>query len=176
MDIVRTNIERLNGQITLKSTRGEGSEVVIQLPLTLATTKALMVVANDNVYAIPLVSVTEVLAEHNADIHSVNGQRTLRLRGQLLPMVDLANALGDARPRRLVATRFVVAAKHGERRVALVVDRLLGEQDVIVKSLGELVGNHKGLTGATILGDGTLGLIVDTASLINEQAQIAVSA
>ena len=176
MDIVRTNIERLNGQITLKSTRGEGSEVVIRLPLTLATTKALMVVANGNVYAIPLVSVTEVLAEHNADLHSVNGQRTLRLRGQLLPMVDLANALGDARPRRLVATRFVVAAKHGERRVAFVVDRLLGEQEVVVKSLGELVGNHKGLTGATILGDGTLGLIVDTASLINEQAQMAVSA
>lgn len=176
MDIVRTNIERLNGQITLKSTRGEGSEVVIQLPLTLATTKALMVIANDTVYAIPLVSVTEVLAEHNADIHSVTSQRTLRLRGRLLPMVDLANALGDARPRRLVATRFVVAAKHGERRVAFVVDRLLGEQDVVVKSLGELVGNHKGLTGATILGDGTLGLIVDTPSLIDEQAQIAVSA
>ena len=176
MDIVRTNIERLNGQITLKSTKGEGSEVIIQLPLTLATTKALMVMANDTVYAVPLVSVTEALAEHDADIHSVNGQRTLRLRGRLLPMVDLANALGDSRPRRLVSTKFVVAAKHGERQVAFVVDRLLGEQDVVVKSLGDLVGNRKGLTGATILGDGTLGLIVDTASLVNEQAQMAVSA
>ncbi|MBA4180441.1 MAG: chemotaxis protein CheA [Anaerolinea sp.] len=176
MDIVRTNIERLNGQITLKSTRGQGSEVIIQLPLTLATTKALMVMANDTVYAIPLVSVTEALAEHDADIHSVSGQRTLRLRGRLLPMADLANALGDTRPRRLSASKFVVAAKHGERQVAFVVDRLLGEQDVVVKSLGDLVGNRRGLTGATILGDGTLGLIVDTASLVTEQAQLAATA
>lgn len=173
MDIVRTNIERLNGQITLRSTLGKGAEVVIQLPLTLATTKALMVAANGTVYAIPLVSVTEALADHDADIHTINGRKTLRLRQRLLPVIDLANALGDTRPRRLVEGSFVVAAKHGERQAAFIVDRLLGEQDIVVKSLGELVGNRKGLTGATILGDGTLGLIVDTASLVMEQAALA---
>ncbi len=176
MDIVRTNIERLNGQITLRSTFGQGSEVIIQLPLTLATTKALMVMANGTVYAIPLVSVTEALADHEADIHSVNGRKTLRLRQRLLPMIDLANALGDSRPRRLVDGNFVVAAKHGDRQAAFIVDRLLGEQDIVVKSLGDLVGNRKGLTGATILGDGTLGLIVDTASLVTEQAALATPA
>lgn len=176
MDIVRTNIERLNGQITLKSTLGQGSEVIIQLPLTLATTKALMVMANGTVYAIPLVSVTEALADHEADIHSVNSRKTLRLRQRLLPMIDLANALGDIRPRRLVDGSFVVAAKHGDRQAAFIVDRLLGEQDIVVKSLGDLVGNRKGLTGATILGDGTLGLIVDTASLVTEQAALATPA
>ena len=175
MDIVRTNIERLNGQITLHSTPGKGSEVIIQLPLTLATTKALMVMANSTVYAIPLVSVTEALADHEADIHSVGGLKTLRLRHQLLPMIDLANALGDRRPRSMEAGRFVVAARHGDRQVAFTVDRLLGEQDVVVKSLGDLVGNRKGLTGATILGDGTLGLIVDTASLVTEQAMLATA-
>jgi two-component system chemotaxis sensor kinase CheA len=175
MDIVRTNIERLNGNIQLKSTPGQGSEVIIQLPLTLATTKALMVVANGTVYAIPLVSVTEALADHEADIHSVNGMKTLRLRKRLLPMVDLANALGDGRPRSINAGRFVVAAKHGDRQIAFMVDGLLGEQDVVVKSLGDLVGNRKGLTGATILGDGTLGLIVDTASLVTEQAMLATA-
>lgn len=176
MDIVRTNIERLNGQITLRSTLGQGSEVIIQLPLTLATTKALMVMANSTVYAIPLVSVTEALADHEADIHSVNGRKTLRLRQRLLPMIDLANALGDNRPRRLVDGSFVVAAKHGDRQAAFIVDRLLGEQDIVVKSLGDLVGNRRGLTGATILGDGTLGLIVDTASLVTEQAALATPA
>jgi two-component system chemotaxis sensor kinase CheA len=176
MDIVRTNIERLNGQITLHSTPGKGSEVIIQLPLTLATTKALMVVANATVYAIPLVSVTEALADHEADIHTVNGRKTLRLRQRLLPMIDLARALGDGRPRQMDAGRFVVAARHGDRQVAFMVDRLLGEQDVVVKSLGDLVGNRKGLTGATILGDGTLGLIVDTASLVSEQAALATPA
>ncbi len=173
MDIVRTNIERLNGQVKVRSTPGKGSEVIIQLPLTLATTKALMVMANSTVYAIPLVSVTEALADHEADIHSVNGVKTLRLRSRLLPMIDLANALGDSRPRSIEAGRFVVAARHGERQVAFTVDRLLGEQDVVVKSIGDLVGNRKGLTGATILGDGTLGLIVDTASLVTDQAILA---
>ncbi len=173
MDIVRTNIERLNGQITVHTVPGKGSEVVIQLPLTLATTKALMVMANSTVYAIPLVSVTEALADHEADIHSVNGLKTLRLRSRLLPMMDLAHALGDTRPKTIDSGRFVVAARHGERQVAFMVDRLLGEQDVVVKSLGDLVGNRRGLTGATILGDGTLGLIVDTASLVNEQSMLA---
>lgn len=176
MDIVRTNIERLNGQITVHSTPGKGSEVIIQLPLTLATTKALMVVANSTVYAIPLVSVTEALADHEADIHAVNGRKTLRLRQRLLPMIDLARALGDSRPRQLGGGKFVVAARHGDRQIAFVVDQLLGEQDVVVKSLGDLVGNRKGLTGATILGDGTLGLIVDTASLVTEQAALATPA
>ena len=132
-------------------------------------------VANSTVYAIPLVSVTEALADHEADIHSVNGLKTLRLRQRLLPMIDLANALGDSRPRSIEAGRFVVAARHGERQVAFTVDRLLGEQDVVVKSLGDLVGNRKGLTGATILGDGSLGLIVDTASLVSEQAMLATA-
>jgi len=176
MDIVRTNIERLNGQITIQSTLGQGSEVIIQLPLTLATTKALMVMSNNTVYAIPLVSVTEALAAHEADIHSVNGMKTLRLRQRLLPMIDLAEALGDTRPKGLDRGRgFVVAARHGDRQVAFTVDNLLGEQDVVVKSLGDLVGNRRGLTGATILGDGTLGLIVDTASLVSEQALLATA-
>ncbi|MGB4862485.1 MAG: chemotaxis protein CheA [Tepidiformaceae bacterium] len=175
MDIVRTNIERLNGNIQLRSTPGHGSEVIIQLPLTLATTKALMVVARGTVYAIPLVSVTEALADHEADIHSVNGTKTLRLRKHLLPVVDLADALGDQRPRSINTGRFVVAAKHGERQIAFTVDGLLGEQDVVVKSLGDLVGNRKGLTGATILGDGSLGLIVDTASIVTEQAMLATA-
>jgi two-component system chemotaxis sensor kinase CheA len=173
MDIVRTNIERLNGQVTIRSTPGKGSEIIIQLPLTLATTKALMVVANGTVYAMPLVSVTEALAEHDADVHSVNGHRTLRLRGKLLPLVDLAEALGDVRPLEEAKPRHVVAARHGERQVAFYVDRLVGEQDVVVKSLGDLIGNRRGLTGATILGDGTLGLIIDMASLINEQSRTA---
>ena len=175
MDIVRTNIERLNGNIQLHSTPGKGSEVIIQLPLTLATTKALMVVARGTVYAIPLVSVTEALADHEADIHSVKGMKTLRLRERLLPIVDLANALGDGRPKSIDSGRFVVAAKHGDRQIAFTVDGLLGEQDVVVKSLGDLVGNRKGITGATILGDGTLGLIVDTASLVTEQAMQATA-
>lgn len=177
MDIVRTNIERLNGQITVSSTPGNGSEVIIQLPLTLATTKALMVSANGIVYAIPLVSVTEALADHEADVHTVSGRKTLRLRHRLLPMIDLAAALGDTRPRTLPTDGyFVVAARHGDRQAAFIVDRLLGEQDVVVKSLGDLLGTRKGLTGATILGDGTLGLIVDIASLVSEQAAVAIPA
>ncbi len=177
MDIVRTNIERVNGRIEVRSSPGKGSEFILQLPLTLATTKALMVMANETVYALPLVSVTEALAESDADIHAVaGGKRALRLRGRLLPLVSLAESLGDATPGREPGAGFVVAARHGERHAALVVDRLLGEQDVVVKSFGDIVGSRKGLTGATILGDGTLGLIVDTASLVNERAGLSAIA
>lgn len=176
MDIVRTNIERLNGSIRVRSKPGQGSEFVIQLPLTLATTKALMVVANDTAYAMPLVSVTEALSEQEANIQWVSGQKTLRLRGRLLPVADLARALGDARPRKLTGKRYVVAAHHGGREAAFVVDDLLGEQDVVVKTLGGFIGARRGLTGATILGDGTLGLIIDAASLVADQAGFAASA
>ncbi|MCC6388642.1 MAG: chemotaxis protein CheA [Dehalococcoidia bacterium] len=173
MDIVRTNIERVNGNVSVRSEPGKGSEFIIQLPLTLATTKALMVMAQQTVYAMPLVSVTEALLEREADIHSVNGNRTLRLRGKLFPLIDLAQALGDGPSVEPEGERFVVAARHGSRQVGFLVDRLLGEQDVVVKSLGDLIGNRKGLTGATILGDGTLGLIIDMPSLISEQALFA---
>lgn len=165
LDIVRTNIERLNGSVTVRSERGKGTEFVIQLPLTLATTKALMVVARGIVYAIPLVSVTETLPVRGADIHSVGGRRLLRLRDALLPVLELAATLGDRRP-VTEEPAYIVATQHAGRQVALLVDRVLGEQDVVVKSLGELLGTRPGIGGATILGDGTLGLIVDTPSLL----------
>ena len=176
MDIVRTNIERLHGQVTVRSSPGRGSEFIIQLPLTLATTRALMVAVNGTVCALPLVSVTEALAERDADLHSVGGRTTLRLRGGLLPVIDLGQALGGSLQQPLDSSRFIVAAKHGDHQVAFIVDRLLGEQDVVVKSLGPLLGVRKGLTGATILGDGSLGLIIDTASLILGQPQFAATA
>jgi two-component system, chemotaxis family, sensor kinase CheA len=175
MDIVRANIERLNGEVTVRSTPGEGTEFTIQLPLTLATTKALMVTAKGIVYAVPLVSVTEALPERDGDIHQLSGQRTLRLRGQLLPMVPLAEALGDYRPVPESEEQSIVAARHGDRQVAFLVDRILGEQDVVVKALGDFIGTRKGLTGATILGDGSLGLILDAASLISDQPTLAAA-
>ncbi len=176
MDIVRTNIERLGGNVSLTSTPGKGSQFIIQLPLTLATTKALMVVANETVYAMPLVSVTEALSEAQADVQSVGGRRTLRLRGQVLPLMELATALDDHHPPRIGTPRYIVAARHGDRQVAFLVDQLLGEQDVVVKTLGDMIGNRRGLTGATILGDGTLGLIIDIASLIDAQTPRSVPA
>lgn len=177
MDIVRTNIERLNGQVHVRSAVGKGSEFIIQLPLTLATTKALMVTSRGTVYAMPLVSVTEALDEAAAEIHRAAGQTTLRLRDRLLPVRDLGETLGDPRPAtEPEGSRFVVAARHGDRHVAFMVDRLLGEQDVVVKSLGGLVGSRKGLTGATILGDGTLGLIIDIAGLVSDQTSSIAAA
>jgi two-component system chemotaxis sensor kinase CheA len=168
MDIVRTNIERLNGTIEIHSEPGKGSEFIIQLPLTLATTKALMVVSNGVVYALPLVSVTEALAESQARIQMTGGSPTLVLRDALLPVVDLADAVGDRRERTTTGERYVVAASFGKHRLGLMVDSIIGEQDVVVKSLGGLVGKHHGVTGATILGDGSLGLIIDTASLVGD--------
>lgn len=176
MDIVRTNIERLNGHVSVTSTPGQGSEFIIQLPLTLATMQALLVKAGGATCALPLASVTEALRESGADLHRVGNQTALRLRGKLLPVSDLGVALGDPNPRPLDGTRAIVALQHSGRQAAFVVDELMGEQDVVVKSLGPFLGNRRGLMGATILGDGSLGLIVDTASLVSGQGQLVAIA
>ncbi len=153
---------------TFAASAGKGSEFIIQLPLTLATTKALMVSSNGVVYALPLVSVTEALSESEARIETTGNRATLVLRDALLPVVELAEAVGDTRERTATGERYVVAASFGKHRLGLMVDRILGEQDVVVKSLGGIIGNHPGVTGATILGDGSLGLIIDTASLVGQ--------
>jgi two-component system chemotaxis sensor kinase CheA len=134
-----------------------------------------MVSSNGVTYALPLASVTEALAESEARIETVGSSETLVLRDALLPVADLASAVGDNRERTGTAGRYVVAASFGKHRLGLRVDRILGEQDVVVKSLGGIIGNHPGISGATILGDGSLGLIIDTASLVGQGRQTSAA-
>lgn len=165
-DIVRTNIEKLNGSVTVDSVIGEGTCFTLELPLTVAIMDALMVGLGDQVLAIPLVSVVETLRVRNSEIHSINKRQAIQLRESVLPLVRLDNALGMPSASESDDRVFVVAVRVGDNRVGLVVDSLLGELQVVIKSLGRQVGNIVGVTGATILGDGRVALILDVPSLI----------
>lgn len=166
MDIVRTNIEKLNGSIAVESLPGKGTRFSLELPLTLAIIDALMVGMGDQVLAIPLVSVVETLRVRRAEIHRVNRCEAIQLRDRVLPLVRLDQALGLPTDSDSADRVFVVAVRMGDHRVGLVVDSLLGELQVVIKSLGRQVGNLAGVMGATILGDGRVALILDVPSLI----------
>lgn len=166
MDIVRTNIEKLNGSVSVETWPGKGTRFTLELPLTLAIIDALMVGLGDEILAIPLVSVVETLRVTKSEIQCINRRRAIQLRHRVLPLVELDLALGLPSKGSKTDRVFVVAVRVGENRFGLIVDSLLGELQVVIKSLGRQVGNIAGVTGATILGDGRVALILDVPSLI----------
>ena len=163
MDVVRSQIARINGQVHLQSESGGGSRVVIRLPLTLAILPTLMVVVDDRRFALPLPVVDEIIEFTRQERTVLDGQEVLSRRGDVLPLLDLYRWLKtDAVPPE---DQSVVIASAGDRRVALVVDRLLGQEEVVIKSLGRRLEALPGFAGATITGDGDIALIIDVASL-----------
>ena len=173
MDIVRSNVERLNGNVTVETWPGRGTKFQVGLPLTLAIVPALLVQTSADVagvaapvFAIPLASVMEALHLTAGEIHTVNSRPVTLLRGSVLPLLRLSEALGFAPTDGGAASReYVVAVRWGKSTMGLRVDRLVGEQEVVIKSLGPLVGETVGVAGAAILGDGQIALIVDVPGL-----------
>jgi two-component system chemotaxis sensor kinase CheA len=169
MDIVRTNIERLNGDIQVETRPGRGTTFQIVLPLTLAIIPALLVRAAGAMYAIPLAMVMEALRVPAADIHTVQGRPVTRLRERVLPLVRLTEVLGFAVPGGATPAprdaERVVAVRWGKLEMGLIVEALIGEQEMVVKPLGALVGDTLGVSGAAILGDGRVAMIVDVPGL-----------
>lgn len=171
MDIVRTNVERLGGTVEVQSKMGEGSRFFLRLPLTLAIVQALLVRVGGGIYALPLSSVTETLRVPVADIQRLQQQEAILLRGKVLPIVRCSSLFHcESEVPANARDILVVAVKVGERQVGLAVDRLLGEQEVVIKSLGELIGDVPGLSSAAILGDGSVALIVDVPALVQRLA------
>ena len=163
MDVVRSQIARINGQVHLQSEIGRGSRVVIRLPLTLAILPTLMVVVDGRRFALPLPVVDEIIEFDPHERTVLDGQVVLSRRGEVLPLLDLYRWLkSGAQPPE---DRSVVIASAGDRRVGLVVDRLLGQEEVVIKSLGRRLESLPGFAGATITGDGDIALIIDVASL-----------
>jgi len=167
MDVVRTNINRMNGSLELDSEVGHGSLVTIKLPLTVAIIQALMVEVECATFAIPLASVIEAVKVTKEEIKSVNGQAVLNLRERILPLLDLGQAFHIPNSQETEECYVVVVAV-GERRFGVVVDRLRAQEEVVIKSLGEYLANVKGVAGATITGDGKVVLILDMADLVGE--------
>ena len=167
MDVVRTNISRMNGSLELDSEPGQGSRVTIKLPLTVAIIQALMVEVECATFAIPLASVVEAVKVTKEEIKSVNGQAVLNLRERILPLLDLGETFQIPNGRSGEEC-YVVVVTIGEQHFGVVVDRLRAQEEVVIKSLGEFLANVKGVAGATITGDGKVVLILDMADLVRE--------
>ncbi len=171
MDIVRTNIHKLNGQVSIDSSVGRGSRFNLELPLTLAIMDALLVNLDGRVFAIPLASVTETLRVRPSDVSSVNGQQVIQLRGRVLRLLPLRRALGLHLDGDDLPATYVVVVSAGSDQIGIMVDALVGEQQVVIKSLGSYIGDVAGISGATILGDGQVALILDVPALVRQTIQ-----
>jgi two-component system chemotaxis sensor kinase CheA len=175
MDIVRANVEKINGSVDVETRRGQGTTFTIRLPLTLAIIQALLVRVAGGIYALPIHAVTETLRVESDQIHRVNRREAMQLRGTVLPLVALRRVfdIQDSDAPDIGAEARLVVAVHAPsgRQVGLIVDGLIGEQEIVIKPLGNLVGDVPGVSGAAILGDGSVALIMDVNSLINQSVR-----
>lgn len=164
MDVVRTNIEKLNGIITIDSKINEGSIFYLKLPLTLAIIQALLVEVAGETFAIPLASVVETVRITNEEIHSFEGREVLKLRDRVLSLIrlDEAFALDELEQDEI----YVVVVALAEKQLGFIVDKLIGQEEIVIKSLGDYLGGNPGIAGATITGDGRVRLILDVAGVI----------
>lgn len=164
MDIVKSTIERMGGHIQIESAVGVGTTFSITLPLTLAIMQALLVSVHDAVYALPLTMVTEILSVPPSQVQMLQGTEATLLRGAILPILRLREYFGCP-PTQASRNLHIVATRVDGQSLGLVVDHFIGEQEIVMKPLGAYMGTVRGLAGATILGDGRIGLLVDIAAL-----------
>ncbi len=166
MDVVRNNIQNLSGSVEVQTEEGSGSRFRINLPLTLAIIQALVVGVDDQVYVVPLGAVVETFRCNARDVRHVDGHPAINFRGSVLHLVEMRSLFGDSTDEAKSDEEITfVVVRTGAMKVGLVVDRLIGEQEVVIKSLGAFFGDIPGIAGATILGDGRVAPIIDAGSL-----------
>ncbi|MEW6624322.1 MAG: chemotaxis protein CheA [Bacillota bacterium] len=168
MDIVKNHIERINGMVKIHSVPGKGTKFTIKLPLTLAINRSLLVKYGNEVFAFPLANIVEIVNIVSTEIKYVAKQEVVLVRGEILPLYYLEDLLElkYAKPKR---DKFpVVVVGLSERQVGIVVDELIGEQEIVIKSLGDYIGKINGLAGATIMGNGTVALILDVRGIMEQ--------
>jgi two-component system chemotaxis sensor kinase CheA len=168
MDVVKNNISKLGGVIDVHSESGIGTKIAITLPITLAIVSALLMRAADHTFAMPLASVSEAIPFDGSVVRYVDGRAVMSLRGTTLPICRLDELFGLTRSGTPPRRQFAVVASLGARRLGLVVDQLVGEQDIVIKPLGSSLSDVRGFAGATELGDQRVGLVLDAAAIIEE--------
>lgn len=172
MDVVKTKITQLNGTLSIDSVIGQGSRIAIQVPLTLAIMPTLMVILEDQAFALPLVNVNEIFNLDLTKTNIVDGQQVIIVRDQALPLFHLKRWLiGGKHDVNLPEQGHVVIVTVGTQRVGFVVDQLVGQEEVVIKPLGTILHGTPGLSGATITGDGRIALIIDIPNLLKHYAQ-----
>jgi two-component system chemotaxis sensor kinase CheA len=165
LDVVKTKIESLGGGIEINTVPDQGTTFLIRLPLTLAIIQALMVMVGEEKYAIPLSAIKETVIVASKDIKKVQKNEVTLLRGNVIPILRLGEMLDVESNGSSEEDLTVVIVKKGERDIGLVVDSLIGQQEIVIKSLGNFLKNIKFIAGATILGDGKVALILDVNTM-----------
>ncbi len=165
MDVVKNVVESLNGSVSIESQKDKGTKVTIRLPLTLAIIQALLVKVNDYVYAIPIATIDSTLKITKDDIQVVQDQEVVVIRQEVVPIIKLWEALGIPHEEEPESMNAVII-KIGNRKYGIVVDTLIGQDDIVIKSLGKLFSDVKEFSGGAVLGDGSIALILDVANLM----------
>ncbi len=166
LDVVKSKIEALSGEVEVKSKLEEGSTWIIRLPLTLAIIQALMVTVGGEKYAISLGSIQTIEDIKPGDIKLVQNREVISLRDTVIPIIRLSKELDIESSKSPDENMVVVIVKKGEKLAGLVTDELMGQQEIVIKSLGRYISKCKIISGATILGDGEVALILDANALI----------
>jgi two-component system chemotaxis sensor kinase CheA len=165
LDIARNNVQKLNGSIMVETWQGKGTRFQISLPLTLAIIPTLLVKVGRSTLAIPLVTVMETMRIKDGDIQKVNNRPVILLRDKVLSLISLTDTFKMKSEKETGQFRHVVVVLSGKQQMGLVVDHLLGQEEVVVKSLGPLIGQVFGIASAAILSDGQAILIIDVQEL-----------
>jgi len=176
MDVVKTNIEKLNGIIDIESEIGKGTTIKLKIPLTLAIIQALLVGVQEETYAIPLASVMETVRISTDEIYTVEGKSVMRLRDDVLSLVHIGDIFEVERIMEANEHVYVVVLGVGAQKLGLLVDTLVGQEEIVIKSLGEYLKGIEGVAGATIRGDGGVTLIVDVVALMEMARNVKASA
>ena len=175
MDVVKTNIEKLNGMIDIDSEVGKGTTIKLKIPLTLAIIQALLVGVQEEHYAIPLASVLETVRISKDEIYTVEGKSVMRLRDDVLSLVHIGDIFEVERILDASEHAYVVVLGLGTSKLGLIVDTLVGQEEIVIKSLGDYLKGIEGIAGATIRGDGGVTLIVDVVALMDIAKNVKVT-
>lgn len=168
MDVVRTNIENLSGAIELDSVKGQSTTITIKLPLTLAIIQGLLVEADGDTFILPLASVHETVKMAQSEIYYISQRPVLRLRDEIIPIINLGGILnGTATGFTMSEKPYIVIVGMADKKLGIMIDRFLGQEEVVIKSLGSYLGATDGVAGATIMGDGRIRLIIDLIGLFH---------
>ena len=165
MDVVKTVLERLKGTATIKSTPGQGTTFYLKVPLTLAIIKALLFRVGQKIYAVPLATVVEIARATQSEVHRVDHHDVIKMRDEVLTLVHLSRLSKESN--NTAKRIFVIVISMNDRKFGLVVDRLVGEEELVIKALDDHLVATDLVSGASILGDGTVVLILNIATVIS---------
>lgn len=167
MDVVKTELVKMRGRIDISTKLGEGTKFTIVLPLTTTIVEALLVNVDENIFAIPISVVEETLKINRSEIKEFDDYQVYNLRNETLAVIQLSDLVGMERIKKDDEDVYIVVVSFEKRRIGLIVNNLMGDQDIVIKGLDDVLKNNEGVAGAAVLGDGRIVLVLDTSTLVN---------